>query len=251
MMSRMMLEAPRVCEPRGKAAHNTSRAMPWGWLKPFIASAAVVLPVAVAVGWAPTEATMGHAQRVLYVHVSVAWLALTGYVAVAVCSLLYLRRRNLAWDRWAVSAAEVGWLCSWLTLITGSLWAHAAWGTWWTWDPRLVTSLLLWALFGGYLLLRGSLSDQHARARVAAVVAIAGVLDVPLVVMATRWFRAIHPVAPKLEPSMRVTLLLTVAGLAVFTIWLVLCRRRQLELEDAIGRLSAGLDDDDALQDAR
>lgn len=193
--------------------------------------AMLVLAAAAAVGLAPTEETMGHSQRVMYVHVAVAWLALLGFVVVAATGLLYLLKRELAWDDWSQAAAEVGWVCSSLTLATGSLWAHAAWGAWWTWDPRLVTSFVLWSLYGGYLLTRGRVDDPHGRARVAAVLAVLGVLDVPLVVMATRWFRALHPVAPTLEPAMRLALLLSFACFAVFATLLVVGRRAQLRLE--------------------
>ena len=90
---------------------------------------------------------MGDAQRIVYVHVAVAWLGLLGFVhrwpaRRADVSL----RRDLAWDHWSQAAAELGWLCCGLTLVTGSLWAHAAWGTWWTWDPRLTTAFILWAI---------------------------------------------------------------------------------------------------------
>ena len=136
---------------------------------------------------------MGQAQRIVYVHVAVAWLALAGFIVMAASGGMYLLRRDLAWDHWARAAAELGWLCCTLTLATGSLWAHAAWNTWWTWDPRLTTSFVLWTMYGGYLLIRGSLEDPHRSARLGAVLAIVGLLDVPLVVIATRWFRGIHP----------------------------------------------------------
>jgi heme exporter protein C len=205
-------------------------------------SAVIVFPITAIIGLAPTEATMGHAQRVLYIHVSVAWLSLAGYIVVAAAGLMYLLRRDLWWDRWAQAVAELGWLCACLTLATGSLWAHSAWGTWWTWDPRLVTSFILWALYGGYLVSRGNLNDPPSRARVAAVLAIVGVLDVPLVVMATRWFRAIHPVAPRMEPTMRLALILTVAGLTAFTALLVVCRGSQLNAEYALADLERRLE---------
>ncbi len=112
----------------------------------------------------PTEQTMGDAQRVMYVHISVAWLALMGFIAMSACGLGYLLSRNLWWDQWSQAISEVGWLCSTLTLVTGSLWAHAAWGTWWTWDPRLVTSFILWAFYSGNLILRSGLEDAHQRA---------------------------------------------------------------------------------------
>jgi heme exporter protein C len=180
---------------------------------------------------APTEQTMGHAQRIMYLHIAVAWLGLLGFVAVAISGLGYLVRRDLWWDQWSQAAREVGWLCSTLTLVTGSLWAHAAWGTWWTWDPRLVTSFILWAFYCGNLILRGSLEDTEQRARLGAVLAIIGVADVPMVVMATRWFRGMHPVSPEMEPSMRYVLLASTAGLTAVMILLLLRRRVQLRQE--------------------
>jgi len=186
---------------------------------------------------APTEATMGHAQRILYVHVAVAWLALLGFIVMAATGLMYLLRRDLAWDHWSQAAAELGWLCCGLTLVTGSLWAHAAWNTWWTWDPRLVTSFALWAMYCGVLMVRANIDDPHRRARLGAVLALLGVLDVPLVALATRWFRSIHPVSPSMEPSMRVVLLLSIAGFSALFVLLFMRRRTQLRLESAIEAL--------------
>jgi heme exporter protein C len=198
----------------------------------------VLLTVAiVAMYLAPTEQTMGDSQRVMYVHIAVAWLALLGFIAMAACGSAYLLSRNLSWDQWSQAACEVGWLCSTLTLVTGSLWAHAAWGTWWTWDPRLVTSFILWAFYSGNLILRSGLDDVHQRARLVAVAAIIGVADVPLVVMATRWFRGIHPVSPEMEPSMRYALLASVVGVTAIMTILVVRRRTQLQLESRVTQL--------------
>lgn len=208
-------------------------------LLPYLGAAALATMAGRAIALASTEATMGHAQRVLYVHVAVAWLALVGFLAVALSGLLYLCSRELRYDRWAHATAEVGWLCACLTLATGSLWAHAAWGTWWTWDPRLVSSFILWSLYGGLLLTRSSLEGAHTRARVVAILAVVGALDVPLVVMATRWFRAMHPVAPSLEPSMRIALACSVLACTAFAWLLVRCRRGQLELHDRLLGLEA------------
>jgi heme exporter protein C len=140
----------------------------------------------------------------------------------------------LAWDHWAQAAAELGWLSNTLTLITGSFWAHFAWGVWWTWDPRLTAALILWTIYCGYLLVRGGQDDPHRRARVAAVVAVVGALDVPLVVMATRWFRGVHPVAPQMESSMRLVLLLSVLGFSAFFSLLLVRRRAQLQLQQQV-----------------
>jgi heme exporter protein C len=180
---------------------------------------------------APTERSMGHAQRIVYVHVAVAWLGLLGMLATAATGLLYLLCRNLAWDYWSQAAAELGWLCCGLTLITGSLWARHAWGTWWTWDPRLTSAFVLWVIYSGYLLMRANVDDPHRRARVAAVLAIVGTLDIPFVVMTTRWFRGIHPVSPEMDPSMRMVLGLSLIGFTWFFTCVAAQRRRQLRLE--------------------
>ncbi len=208
---------------------------PWYRMIPSLLSAGLVIPaVAVALRWAPMEVTMGEAQRVLYVHVSVAWLSLLGFVVMAATSLAYLIRRDLRWDHWSLAAAELGWLCCSLTLVTGSLWAKAAWDTWWTWDPRLTTSFILWTIYSGCLIVRGSLSDSHQRARVAAVLAIVGMIDVPFVIMATRWFRTIHPVSPEMEPPMRFALMLCVVGFTGLFATLLVRRRSQLQLENLL-----------------
>lgn len=191
--------------------------------------------------FAPTEETMGHAQRIVYVHVSVAWFGLLSFVVMAGTGLTYLLRRNLAWDHWSRAAAELGWLCCGLTLLSGSLWAHEAWGTWWTWDPRLATTFVLWAIYSGHLLVRGSVEDPHRRARIAAVLAVLGAVDIPLVVMATRWFRGIHPVSPEMEPPMRAVLLLAVASFTVFFSLLLVRRRAQLHLEGLVPLLERRL----------
>ncbi|MCA9061729.1 MAG: cytochrome c biogenesis protein CcsA [Planctomycetaceae bacterium] len=204
--------------------------------------AALLVAALVAVGTAPTEVTMGDAQRILYVHVSVAWLGLCGFVTMAVFGLLYLLRRDLRHDDWAQAAGELTWGTCSLTLATGSLWAHAAWGTWWTWDPRLLTAFILWAVCCGYLMTRNSVSDPHQRARVSAVVAIVGLLDVPLVIMATRWFRTIHPVSPEMEPRMRMVLLLSICACSALFATLLFHRRKQIRLEQEVADLESQLE---------
>jgi heme exporter protein C len=121
-----------------------------------------------------------------------------------------------------------------LTLATGSLWAHEAWGPWWEWDPRLTASLVLWLIYSGILLVRSSLDDPHQRARVGAVLAVLGAVDIPLVVMATRWFRGMHPVSPEMDPSMRLTLLVSVAAFTSLFAWLAVWRGRQLRWQQVL-----------------
>ncbi len=198
--------------------------------RPIYVGTACVMTAALvmALYFAPTEETMGHVQRILYLHVSVAWIGLLGFAVMGAAAMAYLFRRDLDWDCWSQAANEVGWLCCSLTLLTGSLWAHSAWGTWWTWDPRLTTMFILWALCSCCLVVRGSIEHPHHKARLAGIIAVLGLIDLPLVVMATRWFRGVHPVSPEMEPTMRITLLLNVVAFTIFFTVLFLRRRSQL-----------------------
>jgi len=190
---------------------------------------------------APTEATMGDVQRILYLHVSVAWCGLAGCIAMGLCGAMYLVRRRLQWDHWSQAAGEAGWLCTTLTLVTGSAWAHEAWGTWWTWEPRLTSSLVLWIVYAGIFLVRASIEDRHRRGRISAVLTLLGLCDVPLVIMATRWFRGVHPVAPEMDHGMRIVLLASVVSFSAFFAYLVVQRRRQLELSERATELETSV----------
>ena len=205
------------------------------------ASVAVALLLA-ACGWlifvfAPQEVTMGDVQRVVYLHVAVAWCSLALCVAMGLSAALYLVRRSPSWDHWSQAAGELGWLCSSLTLATGSLWAHEAWNTWWTWEPRLTATLVLWIVFGGYFLVRSSIEEPDRRARLSAVLAILALADIPLVIMATRWFRGIHPAAPEMDPRMRLVLLSSVVCFSALFVLLLLLRRGQLALVAEVATL--------------
>lgn len=101
---------------------------------------------------APTERIMGDVQRIFYLHVSLAVSAYIGFGVLFVSSIIFLIKKNLYWDTIAFSAGEVGLMFSTLVLITGSFWARPVWNVWWTWDPRLVTMLILWFIYIGYFL---------------------------------------------------------------------------------------------------
>jgi heme exporter protein C len=180
--------------------------------------------------YAPTEATMGHAQRILYLHVSVSWCGLAACLAMGACSTAYMIRRNLVWDCWSQASAEVGCLCFTITLVSGSLWAHEAWGVWWTWEPRLTSALVLWLILAGICLARVSVDDLRGRARIGAVLAVLAMCDLPILIMATRWFRGVHPVAPQMDPRMRVVLLSAMVGFTAFFALLIQHRRSQIDL---------------------
>jgi heme exporter protein C len=202
-----------------------------------LANAGLLVVAALAMFFASTESSMGNVQRILYVHVPAAWFGVVSFVATAVFGALYLHSRAERWDQWAQASAEVCWLCLTLTMLTGSLWAHAAWNTWWTWDPRLTAVFVLWAIASGYLLLRMNLDDPGQSARLRAVAAIMGTLDVPMIVMATRWFRGMHPEAPLMEPGMRLTLWICIACFSGIFAAFIVRRRGQLGLASRIAAL--------------
>jgi heme exporter protein C len=190
---------------------------------------------------APTEATMGDVQRLLYLHVSAAWCGLVACLVMGFCALMLLVRRRLEWDFWSQAAGEVGWMCATLTLISGSAWAHEAWGVWWTWEPRLTSSFLLWVIYAGIFLVRSSVEEASRRARIAGILAVVGVLDVPLVLVATRLFRGVHPVSPEMDPRMRLVLLCSVVSFTLLAAFLVSRRRIHLELAERVAQIEAAI----------
>ena len=121
---------------------------------------------------APTEREMGDVQRIFYFHVASAWTAFLAFFVVFLASIAYLRTKTPRWDIVAASAAEIGIVFTTLTLISGSVWARSAWGTWWTWEPRLTTTLMLWLIYVSYLILREMVEEPDRRAAFAAVFVI-------------------------------------------------------------------------------
>ncbi len=141
---------------------------------------------------APREQTMGDVQRIFYYHVPSAWTSMVLFFVNFCASIVFLIKRNVASDAVAVAAAEVGVVFCTVVLVTGPLWARPVWGIWWTWDARLTSTLVLWLIYVSYLILRRYATGGQT-ATLAAVLAIFGFLDVPLVYMAIRWFRTQHP----------------------------------------------------------
>jgi heme exporter protein C len=153
---------------------------------------AFVVAQLVAVVISPAEAGMGHLQKIMYVHVPSAWAAFLAFGVVFVTSILYLLRRRESHDLMAAAAAEVGVVLTGLTLALGSIWGRPTWGVWWTWDPRLTSTAVLFAIFVGYLSLRAFVEEPEQRARWSAAVGVLGFLNVPIVYMSVRWWRTLH-----------------------------------------------------------
>ncbi len=192
--------------------------------------------------YAPVEATMGVLQKIFYFHLPLAWWGLISFFMVFCASLLFLITRRSVMDRLAQAAAETGLLFSGLALATGSLWAKAAWNTWWTWDPRLSTTLIMWFIYAGYLVLRQSIDNPQKMRALSAVLGIVAFLNVPLVFLSARMWRSIHPAVfgsggGGLEPEMMTAVMVSIAAWGLLTAAILLFRVRQLHIKDRIKTL--------------
>lgn len=207
-----------------------------GWMGGLLATAALIGVAGYAALFvAPTEATMGDIQRIFYFHVPSAWSGFVAFFIAFVANIAYLARRNVKWDWLGASAAEVGVAFCTVVLVTGPIWAKPVWGRGWVPDARLTTTLILWLLYVGYLVLRSLVGDRERRAVVCAVFGIFAFLDVPIVYMANRWWRTQHPQpviaggeGSGLDPVMWRVLLLCWAALLALMV-LLLRERYRLE----------------------
>jgi heme exporter protein C len=180
------------------------------------ASVALMLLAAGAIFlFAPADALQGPVQRIFYLHVSSAIAAYACFGVVLIGGVVYLRNENAAADRLARAGALVGLVFTTVTLVMGMLWAKPIWGTYWTWDARLTSTLVLWIIYAGYLLVRRLAEPGRQAARFAAVVGIFGFIDVPVVHFSVTWWRTQHPgpviLNDALPPEMLMTFLLTMA----------------------------------------
>jgi heme exporter protein C len=166
------------------------------WWRPlrWIAPIALIAAQAFGILMSPPDRDMGHLQKIMYVHVPVAWNFALAFVVVFFASARYLWTRDERHDLLAASAAEVGTVLTGLTLMLGSLWGRVTWGVWWTWDARLTSTAVLFMIFVSYLALRSFTEDAERRARWSAAVGIFGALNVPIVYMSVRWWRTLHQV---------------------------------------------------------
>jgi heme exporter protein C len=195
----------------------------------LIAGAAIFL-------YAPTDYLQGPVQRIFYLHVSSAIAAYGCFAVVLIGGIVYLRNDNLVADRFARAGALVGVVFTTVTLVMGMLWAKPIWGTFWTWDARLTSTLVLLIIYAGYLLVRRLAEPGRQAARLAAVVGIFGFIDVPIVHFSVTWWRTQHPgpviVNDALPGQMLATFFLTMACTLVLAGVLVWIRYRIETLMD-------------------
>jgi len=184
-----------------------------------------------ALAAAPTERTMGDAQRIFYIHVPSAWVAFMCFGLNFIASLAYLVRREgiigQRSDALAVATAEVGIICCTVVLVTGPIWARKAWGVWWAWDLRLTTTLVLWLIYLAYLMLR-RFSSEGGAPLMAAVLAVFSFADVPFVWFAIRFknYRGNHPtpVMGKMHPAVAKAFFVNLLAFTFFGVLLIALR---------------------------
>lgn len=182
----------------------------WGWVAVPVTAVGLLLGLV----WAPPDVDMGQVQRIMYVHFP-AWVGTAAcFLTACVASVLYLAKRNPTFDYWAHAGVEAGLVFNAVGLITGSIWGRPTWGIWWTWDPRLTTTAIMFITFAGYLILREYIEDPDTRARFTSVVAIVGLLNLPIVYFSVRWWRTLHQpqstpetVAPEMVLALRTMML--------------------------------------------
>ncbi len=194
---------------------------------------------------APTDSVLGHVQRVFYFHVPIAIMSFLAFFVVFIASLGYLIKRTPMWDAIAHASAEVGVVFVTLALLTGIIWARPIWNTWWTWEPRLTTTMILWLIYVAYLMVRSYAPSQSKGAIYGAVVGILGFVDVPIVYYSVVWWRSVHPSpvvgpfaqADALDSTMAWILLYSFITFVFFFAYMVMERIELRNTEEALGRI--------------
>jgi heme exporter protein C len=180
----------------------------------------------------PADYQQGEAARILYIHVPAAWLGLFCYAAAALCAGVYIVYTHRLADLAAGGFARVGMVFAGICLATGSIWGRPTWGAWWVWDARLTSVLLLFCLYGGYLMLRGRTVDAAGAAKRSAILLLIGALNLPIIKYSVEWWNTLHQPAsitsierlrdPALDNAMLYPLLTMALGLFALAIYLVL-----------------------------
>ncbi len=225
----------KASEPGPALGHqHLRRALGWS----------AIVTLALTAWWglliSPPDVVQGQLVRILYLHPAVATMCYAGFGLCTLASLAWLwsRTRSRRWDRLAVAGAEVGSVFCLVTLVTGSIWGRATWGVWWTWDPRLTLTAILFAMSLGYLALRRSIDNSHARSVASSVVALLMALTVVVDHYATSWWNSLHQGTTLWKPDPTVhgwqlaTMLLSFLAFGLLTAWVVLHRYQLEVLED-------------------
>lgn len=181
----------------------------------------------------PVDYQQGHTVRIMYIHVPAAWMALFCYTSMAIASAVALIWKHQLADIAAKATAPIGAGFTVLALITGSLWGKPMWGTWWVWDARLTSVLVLFFLYLGYMALRDAFDDPARGAKSAAILSLVGFVNVPIIKFSVDWWNTLHQPAsvvrmdgPTIHPEMLLPLILVAIAFQAYYAWLVLVRIR-------------------------
>jgi len=224
----------------------SASAMPWcGWT--------ALIALTIGLFWslvaAPPDYQQGDTVRIMYVHVPAAWMALSVYLFVAAASAVALVWRHPLADVAARAAAPIGAAFTFICLATGSLWGRPMWGAWWVWDARLTSVLILFFLYLGYIALVNAFDDPSRGGRAGAVLALVGIVNLPIIKFSVDWWNTLHQPAsvlrvggPTIAISMLVPLLIMALGFGLFFLTLLMLRMRTAlnERKAAVLRLNAG-----------
>ncbi len=204
--------------------------MPWAWCAAILCLAAGLY---LGLFTSPADYQQGETVRIMYVHVPAAWMALFVYVLMAVASAIALIFRHPLADSAAKAAAPLGAAFCFLSLATGSIWGKPMWGTWWVWDARLTSMFVLMLLYLGYLAVWRAFEDPHRAAGLARVVALVGVINIPIVKFSVEWWNTLHQPAsvmkmggPSIHASMLWPLLLMALAFKAYYVVVLLMRIR-------------------------
>ena len=204
--------------------------LPWvGWLAALCIAAGLYLGLFEA----PPDYQQGETVRIMYVHVPAAWMALFCYATMAIASAMALIWRHPLGFLIAKASAPIGACFTVICLATGSLWGKPMWGTWWVWDARLTSVLILFFLYLGFIVLHDAFDDTSRGARAASILAVVGAVNVPIIKFSVDWWNTLHQPAsvlkldgPAIHSSMLIPLLLMACGYTGFYLWMLILRVR-------------------------
>ena len=203
------------------------------WIAGVLAVALTVAGLYVGFVVAPTDATQGEAYRIIYIHVPAAWMSMFLYVVMAFWSAVGLAMNARLSFILARAIAPTGALFTFIALWTGSLWGKPTWGTWWVWDARLTSELILLFLYFGYMALQASIDDRRRSDRAGALLAIVGVVNSPIIYYSVQWWNTLHQgasvsltKAPSMAKVMLLGMLLMALAFWMYSIAVVMIRAR-------------------------
>ncbi len=212
----------------GRFMRLANAVLPWS---AGLAAILIALGLYLALFVAPPDYQQGESVRIMYVHVPSAWMALLIYTAVAGASAVALIWRHPLADLAAKASSPVGAAFTFLALVTGSLWGKPMWGAWWVWDARLTSVLVLFFLYLGHMALLHAFEDPVRGARAAAVLALVGFVNVPIIHFSVEWWSTLHQpssvlrlAGPAIHPSMLWPLLTMAAGFTFYYVTVLLMR---------------------------